>query len=71
MTPHENAIVEDDTIMNVINGKLDDNKQTIIDVHDKGFDYYTDSTKTIQDWLNGEYFMNVDLQAELNKALGK
>jgi len=71
MTPHENAIVEDDTMMKVIQGKLSDDKQTIIDVHDKSFDYYIDSVKSITDWLNSEYFMNVDLQAELDRTLGK
>jgi hypothetical protein len=71
MTPHENGTVQIDTIMKVINGELPADKQTIIDVHDKNFDYWTTDLKTIQDWMNFEYFTNVDLQAELDKSMKK
>ena len=71
MTPHENGTVQIDTIMKVINGQLPADERTIIDVHDKNFDYWTTNIKTIQDWMNFEYFTNVDLQAELNKSMKK
>ena len=67
MMPHENAIVQIDTLMKTINGELDPDKQTVIDVFDKNIDYYSMTLKDIQDWMNSEYFTNVDLQAELDK----
>jgi ABC-type sugar transport system substrate-binding protein len=67
MMPKENAYAQIDTLMKVINGEIDPDKQTIIDVFDKNLDYWSTPLKDIQDWMNAEYFTNVDLQAELDK----
>ena len=67
MMPKENAYAQIDTLMKTINGELDADKQTVIDVYDKNLDYWSTSLKDIQDWMNAEYFTNVNLQEELDK----
>jgi ribose transport system substrate-binding protein len=67
MTPKENAKTQIDTLLKVINGEIPADEETIIDVHDKNFNYFTDSVDDIQAWSNDEYNTDWDLKGEVEK----
>jgi ABC-type sugar transport system substrate-binding protein len=71
MTPKDNARVQIDTLMKTINGELDPDKQTIIDVRGILFNYYSDTPQFMQDWFNDQYGASWDLVSEYNKMVGK
>jgi len=67
MTPKENAKAQIDTLIKVIKGEIPADEETVIDVNDKNFNYFTDSVEDIQTWSNDEYNSDWDLVGEVEK----
>jgi ribose transport system substrate-binding protein len=67
MQPQTFAYAQIDTMMDVINGKIDPDTYSEVVSEDVYFNYYKDTMQQMQDWFNTQYFGNIDLAAELAK----
>jgi ribose transport system substrate-binding protein len=67
MQPQTFAYAQIDTMMDVINGKIDPDKYSEVVSQDVYFNYYKDTMQQMQDWFNTQYFGNIDIAAELAK----
>lgn len=67
MQPQTFAYAQIDTMMDVINGKVDPDKYSEVVASDVYFNYYKDTMQQMQDWFNTQYFGSIDIAAELAK----
>lgn len=69
MQPKSFAISEIDMMMDIINGKINDDTYVEKTTPDCYFNYYKDTLQTMQDWYNSQYFPDkpLDLAAEIAK----
>ena len=67
MQPQTFAYAQIDTMMDVINGKIDPDKYSEVVSQDVYFNYYKDTMQQMQDWFNTQYFGSIDIAKELAK----
>lgn len=67
MQPQNFAYAQVDLMMDVINGKVDPDKDLLRTTPDVYFNYYKDTLMDLQNWFNTQYFGKIDIAAELAK----
>ncbi len=67
MQPQNFAYAQVDLMMDVINGKVDPDKDLLRSTPDVYFNYYKDTLMDLQNWFNTQYFGKIDIAGELAK----
>jgi ribose transport system substrate-binding protein len=65
LNPKENAYTLTDVLLQVINGEVDPESDMMVDTYDLIINGWTDDIGSIQDFITGNYFAEVDLKTEL------
>jgi len=71
LTPKDFSEKIMDTMLDIIDGKIDMESETMIDLTDVMLDYWSTDLEGFQKFINEQYYSTMDLKAELEKSKSK